>query len=35
MVEPILAVEALTKRFGGFTAVDAVSFEVGQGEIPA
>ncbi len=33
MVEPILAVEALTKRFGGFTAVDAVSFEVGQGEI--
>jgi ABC-2 type transport system ATP-binding protein len=25
--------EGLTKRFGSFTAVDAISFEVGQGEI--
>src|SRR5690349_10470880 len=33
MAEPLLAVEALTKRFGGFTAVDAVSFEVAPGEI--
>ncbi|MEQ9643003.1 MAG: ABC transporter ATP-binding protein [Alphaproteobacteria bacterium] len=29
----MLTVEALTKRFGGFTAVDKVSFEVGNGEI--
>ena len=29
----ILTVEALTKRFGGFTAVDKVSFTVGEGEI--
>ncbi len=33
MAETLLAVEALTKRFGGFTAVDSVSFEVRQGEI--
>jgi branched-chain amino acid transport system ATP-binding protein len=33
MAEPILAVEALTKRFGGFTAVNGVSFSVGKGEI--
>jgi len=26
-------VEGITKRFGGFTAVDAVSFSVGKGEI--
>jgi branched-chain amino acid transport system permease protein len=32
---PVLAVEALTKRFGGLVAVDAVSFEVGAGEIVA
>jgi len=30
---PLLAVEGLTKRFGGFTAVDGVSFSVAQGEI--
>jgi ABC-2 type transport system ATP-binding protein len=28
-----IAVENLTKRFGSFTAVDNISFEVGQGEI--
>ena len=32
---PLLAVEALTKRFGGLVAVDAVSFEVRAGEIVA
>lgn len=30
---PLLAVEGLTKRFGGFTAVDNVSFQVAPGEI--
>jgi branched-chain amino acid transport system ATP-binding protein len=29
----MLSVEGLTKRFGGFTALNAVSFEVRQGEI--
>src|SRR5437879_1061626 len=29
----ILTVSALTKRFGGLTAVDQVSFEIGKGEI--
>jgi branched-chain amino acid transport system ATP-binding protein len=29
----VLVVEGLVKRFGGFTAVNNVSFEVGQGEI--
>jgi branched-chain amino acid transport system ATP-binding protein len=29
----LLEVEALTKRFGGFTAVDRVSFSVAEGEI--
>jgi len=33
MVEPILAVEGLVKRFGGFTAVNDVSFNVRKGEI--
>jgi branched-chain amino acid transport system ATP-binding protein len=33
VADAILTVEALTKRFGGFTAVDQVSFEVGDGEI--
>ena len=33
MAEAILAVEALTKRFGGFTAVNKVNFEVRNGEI--
>jgi branched-chain amino acid transport system ATP-binding protein len=33
MAQPLLVVEALTKRFGGFTAVDAVSFQVASGEI--
>ena len=33
--EPLLAVEALTKRFGGLVAVDQVSFEVRAGEIVA
>ena len=31
--EPIITVQRLTRRFGNFTAVDQVSFEVGQGEI--
>ena len=33
MAQPLLAVERLTKRFGGFTAVDGVSFQVAEGEI--
>jgi branched-chain amino acid transport system permease protein len=33
--EPLLAVSGLTKRFGGLVAVDAVSFEVGRGELVA
>jgi len=32
-MSPVLAVEGITKRFGGITAVDGVSFEVRQGEI--
>lgn len=35
MTEPILQVEHLTKRFGGVTAVEDVSFEVFPGEIVA
>jgi ABC-2 type transport system ATP-binding protein len=31
--DPIITASGLTKRFGGFTAVDAVSFEVARGEI--
>ncbi len=30
---PLLAVEGLVKRFGGFRALDALSFRVGAGEI--
>ena len=30
---PLLAVRGLTKRFGGFAAVNEVSFEIAQGEI--
>jgi ABC-2 type transport system ATP-binding protein len=33
MAEPIVQVRNLTKRFGGFTAVDGVSFEIRKGEI--
>ncbi|MDE3019385.1 MAG: ABC transporter ATP-binding protein [Nitrospirota bacterium] len=33
MLPPIVQVQGLTKRFGDFTAVDGVSFEIGQGEI--
>ena len=32
MAEPILEVQSLTKRFGGFTALDAVSLDLGEGE---
>ena len=32
-MKPVLQVENLTKRYNGFTAVDHVSFEIGQGEI--
>jgi branched-chain amino acid transport system permease protein len=32
---PLLVVDGLTKRFGGLVAVDAVSFEVGRGELVA
>jgi ABC-type glutathione transport system ATPase component len=32
MAEPVLQVEELVKRFGDFTAVDSVSFEVAPGE---
>ena len=31
--EPILTVDALTKRFGGLTAVDQVTFQIGKGEV--
>ncbi|MCL2329582.1 MAG: hypothetical protein FWC39_13870 [Bacteroidetes bacterium] len=30
---PVIKTEQLTKRFGDFTAVDAISFEVEKGEI--
>jgi len=33
MSEPIVKVRNLTKRFGSFTAVDGVSFEIRKGEI--
>ncbi len=33
MTMPILAVDGITKRFGGLTAVDAASLVVGQGRI--
>src|SRR6266849_3027460 len=33
MAEPIAQVRNLTKRFGDFTAVDGVSFDIRQGEI--
>lgn len=33
MSEAIITVKDLTKRFGNFTAVDHISFEVGKGEI--
>lgn len=32
-MEQVIKVENLTKRFGTFTAVDHISFEVGKGEI--
>src|ERR1700746_2607652 len=33
MSEPMIEVEGLTKRFGTFTAVDHVSFNIGKGSI--
>ncbi|MFZ2898307.1 MAG: ABC transporter ATP-binding protein [Saprospiraceae bacterium] len=33
MMKEAIWAESLTKKFGDFTAVDAISFEVGQGEI--
>lgn len=33
MTNPVLRVSGLTKRFGSFTAVDGVSFEIRRGEI--
>lgn len=33
MNDPILSVTDLTKRFGDFTAVDRITFDVGRGEI--
>lgn len=33
MNETVIQVENLTKKFGGFTAVDNITFEVGKGEI--
>ncbi|GAB3626697.1 ABC transporter ATP-binding protein [Pandoraea terrae] len=33
VVKPILEIRSLTKRFGGLTAVDEVSFTLAQGEI--
>jgi branched-chain amino acid transport system ATP-binding protein len=32
---PIIRLDHLTKRFGGVTALDDVSFEIGKGEIHA
>jgi len=32
-VTPAIIARGLTRRFGGFTAVDAVTFEVERGEI--
>lgn len=34
-VDPVLTVEHLTMRFGGLTAVDDLSFNVGRGDITA
>lgn len=33
VVEPVIVVEGLTKRYGGTAVVDGISFEVGRGEI--
>ncbi len=33
MNSPVISVENLVKRYGGFTAVDGISFAVGKGEI--
>lgn len=33
MTEPAIEVQDLTRRFGNFTAVDAISFDVGAGEV--
>lgn len=33
MTEPAIAVRDLTRRFGGFTAVDSISFDVAPGEV--
>src|SRR3954471_15558163 len=33
MIENVITADKLTKRFGDFTAVDAISFEVKRGEI--
>ena len=33
MAEPVISAQNLTRKFGDFTAVDHISFEVGRGEI--
>jgi ABC-type uncharacterized transport system ATPase subunit len=33
MSPSVVEVRNLTKRFGGFTAVDGISFDIGRGEI--
>ena len=33
MSDKVIIADKLTKRFGDFTAVDAISFEVNRGEI--
>ena len=33
MSEPVIVVENLTRRFGEFTAVDHINFQVGDGEV--
>ena len=35
MADPLLSVEKLTMRFGGLVAIDALSFDVGRGDITA
>ena len=32
-MDPVIRVDKLSKRFGKFTAVDAISFSVSKGEI--
>ena len=35
MTENVIEVRSLVKKYGGFTAVDGISFDVTQGEVCA